>query len=84
MLRIVCAWCGREMGFKEGTPLDGYDATSTICPECEDRVRERYLGSEGLAERKRCTRTALRQESEPDGSRKTSPVIPPLPCGVCG
>ena len=29
-LRIVCAWCDRYMGMKDG----GEGVTHTICPEC--------------------------------------------------
>ncbi len=41
MLRIVCAWCGRYMGDKEGEPMLGWDETSTICEDCESKESER-------------------------------------------
>ena len=31
-MRIVCAWCGKEMGQKE--PLEDTGVTHAICPEC--------------------------------------------------
>jgi hypothetical protein len=36
-IKIVCAWCGKYMGEKEGdTP---YPISHSICPECERKVR---------------------------------------------
>ena len=32
-LRIVCAWCGKTMGYKDGQGVTG--DTHSICPECE-------------------------------------------------
>ena len=31
-MRIVCAWCGKEMGQK--APLEDTGVTHAICPEC--------------------------------------------------
>jgi len=32
-LKIVCAWCGKTMGEKDGEGKSG--ETSTICPACK-------------------------------------------------
>jgi DNA-directed RNA polymerase subunit RPC12/RpoP len=32
VLMIVCAWCGKPMGEKDGKGVEG--TTSSICPEC--------------------------------------------------
>jgi hypothetical protein len=31
-LNIVCSWCGKPQGTKDGQGIEG--ETSTICPEC--------------------------------------------------
>ncbi len=31
-MKIVCAWCGKEMG--EKPPLNNKETTHSICPEC--------------------------------------------------
>ena len=37
-MRIICAWCGKEMGVKEAE--GGSGITHGICPECNKKVRE--------------------------------------------
>jgi hypothetical protein len=32
MLKIICAWCGLDMGEKDGQGQTG--VTHSICPEC--------------------------------------------------
>lgn len=38
-MRIQCAWCGKFLGEKE--PLQDLRITSTICPQCFNRLKER-------------------------------------------
>ncbi len=38
MLRVICAWCGKDLGSKEGEPVFEYNITMTICAECEARL----------------------------------------------
>lgn len=32
VIKIVCAWCGKDMGTKDGKGVEGI--THGICPEC--------------------------------------------------
>jgi hypothetical protein len=32
VLKIVCAWCGKDMGVRDGKGVEGI--THSICPEC--------------------------------------------------
>ena len=32
IIRVVCGWCGKDMGTKEGMGVTG--TTTTICEEC--------------------------------------------------
>ena len=36
-IRVVCAWCRRDMGLKEGDAP--YPISHGICPECAEKVR---------------------------------------------
>ena len=36
-IKIVCAWCGLDMGFKQGDAP--YPVSHSICPDCERKVR---------------------------------------------
>jgi hypothetical protein len=36
-IQIVCAWCGKHMGEKEGDAP--YPISHSICPDCERKVR---------------------------------------------
>ena len=38
-MKIVCAWCKKNMGEKE--PLDDEGITHTICPDCLKVVEEK-------------------------------------------
>lgn len=39
LIRRVCAWCGRTIGFKEITSEEGKELiTHTICPDCKKKV----------------------------------------------
>jgi len=37
-MKIVCAWCGKEMGEKEGEGIEG--ATHSICDECLEKLKQ--------------------------------------------
>jgi DNA-directed RNA polymerase subunit RPC12/RpoP len=39
VLKIVCAWCGRELGTKDGLGIEG--TTHSICPECYNKALKR-------------------------------------------
>jgi hypothetical protein len=36
-IQVICAWCHRDMGKKEGDAP--YPISHSICPECERKVR---------------------------------------------
>jgi len=36
-IQVICAWCHRDMGEKEGD--SPYPVSHSICPECERKVR---------------------------------------------
>lgn len=36
IMRIICAWCGKDMGEKEGKGVEG--TSHSICDECADKV----------------------------------------------
>ena len=38
MLKIRCAWCGEDMGEKDGQGAEG--TTDSICPKCSQKVIE--------------------------------------------
>ncbi len=42
-MKIVCAWCGRETGEKDGGGVDG--VSHTICKGCSDKLALR-VGAE--------------------------------------
>lgn len=44
ILKIVCAWCGKITGTKDGKGQTG--ETSTICDECSERENERLKEDE--------------------------------------
>ena len=44
-MRVICAWCGKEIGKYDG---DSADVSHGICDECLSRV-EKEFGLEGLA-----------------------------------
>jgi len=37
-IKVICAWCQKDMGIKSGTCRDGI--SHGICPECQEQVRE--------------------------------------------
>ena len=39
VLKIVCAWCGKDMGSKDGEGQEGI--THSICPDC----KKEYFGN---------------------------------------
>ena len=36
-IQVICAWCGKPMGKKEGETL--HSITHGICPECAQKVQ---------------------------------------------
>lgn len=51
-MKIVCAWCGKEMG--EKTPLEDKSVTHSICPKCERKhfpKKQRGKGGNDAAKR---------------------------------
>ncbi|MDO8575059.1 MAG: hypothetical protein Q7R61_02175 [bacterium] len=39
--KVVCAWCKKEMGEKEG--IEGGKTSHGICPDCKAKVLSDYL-----------------------------------------
>lgn len=39
VLKIVCAWCGKDMGSKDGEGVTGI--SHAICPDC----KKKYFGN---------------------------------------
>jgi hypothetical protein len=39
-MRIICAWCQKEMGTKEDPTGDGSRITHSICDECTRKAME--------------------------------------------
>ncbi len=37
VLHLVCAWCGKPMGEKDGEGIEG--VSHTICAECDAKVQ---------------------------------------------
>jgi len=37
VIHLVCAWCGKPMGEKDGGGVEG--VSHTICAECDAKVR---------------------------------------------
>ena len=35
-MKIVCAWCGKDMGEKEGKGIEGI--SHSICDQCADKL----------------------------------------------
>ena len=35
-MKIVCAWCGKDMGEKEGEGIEGI--SHSVCEECADKL----------------------------------------------
>ncbi len=44
MMQVVCAWCGKDMGEKDGQGQEG--ATHGICEECSKKEMVKFV--EGL------------------------------------
>lgn len=41
IIKIVCGWCGKEMGTKEGIAIPGgLDTSHGICSGCEKKVMD--------------------------------------------
>jgi len=38
-LKIVCAWCGKYMGKKDGKGVEGI--SHTICPDCAKKIESK-------------------------------------------
>ncbi len=36
ILKIACAWCGKDMGEKEGEGIEG--TSHSICPNCLEKI----------------------------------------------
>jgi len=45
VLKIVCAWCGKDMGSKDGEGQEGI--THAICPDCKKKFDNNNKGGEG-------------------------------------
>ncbi|MFC1937362.1 hypothetical protein ACFLWY_02235 [Chloroflexota bacterium] len=56
-MKVVCAWCGKEIGEKDGAGVEG--VSHGICRSCFDEMRRR--GEVGLT---------LANEEPVDGTRK--------------
>lgn len=39
-MKVICAWCKKDMGTKNGAPGTHNDVSHGICPECKARVQE--------------------------------------------
>ena len=35
-MKIICAWCGKDMGSKEGNGIEG--TSHSICDRCADKL----------------------------------------------
>ncbi len=38
-MKVVCAWCGKDMG--EKPPYKDKGVTHTICPECRQKLEQK-------------------------------------------
>jgi len=37
-MKIVCAWCGKDMGEKDGEGVEG--PSHSVCEECLDKLKQ--------------------------------------------
>jgi len=40
VIRVVCAWCGKDLGEKEGESGEGGNVSHGICPKCFKKVKK--------------------------------------------
>jgi len=45
-MTIICAWCGKHLGDKEGGGESG--TTHTICDECSKQELDKYMKSKEI------------------------------------
>ena len=59
-IQIVCAWCGKPMGTKEGEAL--CSVSHGICPECAQKVRDELHKRKSQMEEKQKTARISHQQ----------------------
>ena len=42
IMKIVCAWCEKDLGTKEVNSGSGAEITHGVCPECAKKVMNEY------------------------------------------
>jgi len=47
-MKIVCSWCGKDMG--EKPPYEDKGITHTICPECYEKVTGKPYPITGISD----------------------------------